>query len=179
MENDRSNPGGNKSDNMYTYQEDQKNSIHETGAIRRSLGEGNPNAIPQYPINNSSINHERAIGRNSIIIEVDQSPPLYWMFFMIFGIIQIVFIILFAVYYKDLFKIPIEGDNEKAENYIKKKYKLFQEINIMIYLGFSFLRSFLKHYSWSSITLNLMGGVLSFEFGLFFLICFGALFRKD
>jgi len=178
-DNDRSMPGGDKSGNMYTYQEDQKNSIHETGAIRRSLGEGNPNAIPQYPINNSSINHERAIGRNSIIIEVDQSPPLYWMFFMIFGIIQIVFIILFAVYYNDIFKVPAEGDSTTAEYKIKKKYKLFQEINIMIYLGFSFLRAFLKHYSWSSITLNLMGGVLSFEFGLFFLICFGALFKKD
>lgn len=49
----------------------------------------------------------------------------------------------------------------------------------MIYLGFSFLRSFLKHYSWSSITLTLMGGVLFFEFALFFLICFGGLFQKD
>ena len=180
MENDRSMPGGNKSDNMYTYQEDQKNnSMHETGAIRRSLGEGNPNANPQYQINNSSNNHERTIGRNSIIVEVDQSPPLYWMFFMIFGIIQIVFIILFAAYYNDVYKTEADDNSKKAENDIKQKYKLFQEINIMIYLGFSFLRSFLKHYSWSSITLTLMGGVLSFEFALFFLICFGGLFQKN
>jgi len=91
---------------------------------------------------------------------------------MIFGIIQIVFIILFfffffAVYYKDMYKTETDGDSKNAENDIKQKYKLFQEINIMIYLGFSFLRSFLKHYSWSSITLTLMGGVLSFEFALF------------
>ena len=77
MENDRSMPGGNKSDNMYTYHEDQKNSMHETCAIRCSLGEGNPNANPQYQINNSSNNPERTIGRNSIIVEVDQSPSLY------------------------------------------------------------------------------------------------------
>ena len=180
MENDRSMPGGNKSDNMYTYQEDQKNSIHETGDIRRSLGEGNPNAIPPYPLNNSSNNHEKAIDRNSIIIEVDQSPPLYWMFFMIFGIIQIVFIIILANYYDwDEFNKPTANNSEKAQDEIKKKYKLFQEINIMIFLGFSFLRAFLKHYSWSSITLTLMGGILSFEFSLFFLICFGALFKKD
>ena len=169
MENDRSIPGGNKSDNMYTYQEDQKNSIHETGAIRRSLGEGNPNAYPPYPLNNSSNNHEKEINRNSIIIEVDQSPPLYWMFFMIFGIIQIVFIIILANYYDwDEFNKPTANDSEKAQNEIKKKYKLFQEINIMIFVGFSFLRAFLKHYSWSSITLTLMGGILSFEFSLFF-----------
>jgi ammonium transporter Rh len=99
---------------------------------------------------------------------------------MIFGIIQIVFIILLANYYDwDELNKPLADDSNGAENEIKKKYKLFQEINIMIFLGFSFLRAFLKHYSWSSITLTLMGGVLSFEFGLFFLLCFGALFQKD
>lgn len=185
MENDKSIPGGNKSGNMYTYQEDQQHSMIETGAIRRSLGEGNPNAIPQYASNNNSINNERAIGQNSIVIQVDQSPPLYWMFFLIFAIIQIIFIILLSNYYDwDQLNKPRYNDgknynNEIANKIIKEKYRIFQEINIMIFLGFSFLRSFLKHHSWTSIALTLMAGVLSFEFGLFMLICWGAIFRKE
>ena len=64
-------------------------------------------------------------------------------------------------------------------NTIENKFKLFQEVNIMIFLGFGFLRSFLKHYSWTSIALTLMAGVLSTEFGLFMLICWSAIFSTE
>ena len=94
MENDKT-QGANQSANMYSYQDEQKYQIPQTGAIRRSLGEENPNAFLDNQINNmSSINNERAVGQNSIIIHVEQDPPLYWMLFLIFGIIQIIFIIL-------------------------------------------------------------------------------------
>ena len=155
--------------------------VPEGGAIRRSLGEANPNAPSPYQYQNSSYNNDRAIGQNSIIIHVDQSPPLYWMFFLIFGIIQVVFIIFLANYYNwDEYNKPsfIEN-NEKAKTIINQKYKYFQDINIMIFLGFGFLRSFLKHHSWTSIALTLMGGVLSFEFGLFTLICWSSIMRKS
>ena len=94
--------------------------VPEGGAIRRSLGEANPNAPSPYQYQNSSYNNDRAIGQNSIIIHVDQSPPLYWMFFLIFGIIQVVFIIFLANYYNwDEYNKPsfIEN-NEKAKTII-------------------------------------------------------------
>ena len=187
MENDKSIPGGNQSgNNMYSYQEEQKVPVVEADAIRRSLGEGNPNAIQDYQINNNyAINQERVINQNSQLIQPGQNPPLYWMFFVIFGIIQIVIIILLANYYEwDDFNAPKNINNEelKDENTIKQienKYKLFQEINIIIFLGFGLLRSFLKHHSWTSIALTFIGGVLSFEFGLFTLICWGGVFKKE
>ena len=30
-------------------------------------------------------------------------------------------------------------------------YPMFQDVNVMIFLGFGFLMSYLKHYSWSAI----------------------------
>ena len=184
MENDKSIPGGNQSgNNMYSYQEEQKVPVVEANAIRRSLGEGNPNAIQDYQINNNyEINQERVINQNSQLIQSGQNPPLYWMFFIIFGIIQIVIIILLANYYDwDYFNDPqkINDNNDKVLNKIENKYKLFQEINIIILLGFGLLRSFLKHHSWTSIALTFIGGVLSFEFGLFTLICWGGIFKKQ
>ena len=185
MENNKSVTGANQSGNMYSYQEEQKVPVVETGAIRRSLGEGNPNAISDYQlnnINNSSINQERVNNQNSMVIQVNQNPPLIWMFFLIFGIIQIIIIILIANYYNwDVSNNPINS-KETEFNLISGweidiKYKLFQDINIMIFLGFGFLRSFLKHHSWTSIALTFIGGVLSFEFGLFILICWGGIFK--
>jgi ammonium transporter Rh len=185
MENNKSVTGANQSGNMYSYQEEQKVPVVETGAIRRSLGEGNPNAISDYQlnnINNSSINQERVNNQNSMVIQVNQNPPLNWMFFLIFGIIQIIIIILIANYYNwDVSNNPINS-KETEFNLISGweidiKYKLFQDINIMIFLGFGFLRSFLKHHSWTSIALTFIGGVLSFEFGLFILICWGGIFK--
>ena len=184
MENNNNISGVNKTDNMYTYQEDQKSQIIQADAIRRSLGEGNPNAIPEYQINNNnSLNNERAIGQNSIIVHVDQAPPLYWMFFLFFAIFQIIIIILLANYYKwDKLNLPNNvnsNDNDKAKSEIQKSNNLFQEINIMIFIGFGFLRSFLKHHSWNSIAITFLSGIFSFELSLFSLICWGSIFKKD
>ena len=182
--NDRSVPGANQSANMYSYHQGEgKSAIVETGAIRRSLGENNPNAVPNYQFQNFSNQKAREINQNSIIINIDQSPPLYWMFFLIVGIIQIVFIIFLANYYEwdennKPYKIGVK-DNKKAKGLIQQKYKVFQDINIIIFLGFGFLRAFLKHHQWSSISFTLVGGVLSFEFGLFTLICWSSIIRKS
>lgn len=183
MENEKSNTGGNQSgNNMYSYQEEQKVQVVEGDAIRRSLGDGNPNAIPGNQINNNyTINQEWVINQNSKLTQAGQNPPLYWMFFLMFAIIQIVIIILLANYYEwDDFNDPKKitqkvNDSNKIEN----NYKLFQEINIIIFLGFGLLHSFLKHHSWTSIALTFIGGVLSFEFGLFTLICWGGIFKKE
>ena len=172
----KDNQGNNNlSANMYSYHQDDKNTeIAENGAIRRSLGQENPNAIPNFQSNGG-------IDRNSIVINLDQKPPIYWIFYLIIGITQIVFIILLANYYywDDCNKPSQQEKNKEAKIIIQQKYKIFQDINVMIILGFGFLRAFLKHYSWSSISLTFIGGVLSFEIGLFALICWSSIIRGD
>ena len=184
--NNISNQGANQSQNMYSYNQEQQNSQElEAGAIRRSLGDKNPNAIPNFPAQNISYNNNGGdnINQNSIVINIDQSPPLYWMFFLIVGIIQIIIIVFLANYYDwDEYNKPSkvnDKDNSESKLIIQKKYRVFQDINIMIYLGFGFLRTFLKHHTWSSIALTFIGGVLSFEFGLFTLICWSSIIRKS
>ena len=172
----------NQSGNMYSFHQDDKNTeIAENGAIRRSLGQENPNAIPNIQPYNNLYQNDGDINRNSIVINLDQKPPTYWMFYLIIGITQIIFIFFLANYYywDDLNKPSQIEKNDEAKISIQQQYKIFQDINIMIFLGFGFLRTFLKHYTWSSISLTFIGGVLSFEFGLFALICWSSIIRGD
>ena len=182
MDGDKSKLKENQSGNMYSYQEERKVPIVETNAIRRSLGEGNPNAFIENQSNyNNSIEKGPIINQNPIIIHINQSPPLYWMFFLVFGITQIIIIFLLANYFKwDQYNDTKKSEKIKVDELtLQKNFKLFQEINIMIFLGFGFLRSFLKHHSWFSMGLTFMAGVLSFEFGLFSLICWSGAFKKN
>ena len=195
-----------KSGNMYSYQDDQKSNIIKTDAIRRSLGNKNPNNIPviNNNINNNNNKEEEKTLQeyqeddDTVTIHIDQSPPPYWMFFIVFALIQIIILILIGFYfdwdeyYTDTKSIYSYSNNTLNETItttttitggdvylaIENKYKLFQEINIIILLGFGFLRSFLKHYSWTSISLTIIAMVLSTEFGLFLLISWTAIFKE-
>ena len=196
-----------KSGNMYSYQDDQKSNIIKTDAIRRSLGNKNPNNIPviNNNINNNNNNKEEEKSLqeyqeddDTVTIHIDQSPPPYWMFFIVFALIQIIILILIGFYFdwdeyytdtKSIYSYSNNTLNETITNTtnitggdvylaIENKYKLFQELNIIILLGFGFLRSFLKHYSWTSISLTIIAMVLSTEFGLFLLISWTAIFKE-
>ena len=188
LANSREGPSG----NMYTYQEDKKSNIIESNALRRSLGGNNPNFNPNYNIpENVPLRGGQDLAPDTITIHIDQSPPLYWMFFIVFMIIQIIILIFIGFYYQwdDNYTNPksintnstnylsdIINNDDNAYGHIKNKYKLFQEVNIMIFFGFGFLRAFLKHYSWTAVALTLIAGILSIEFGFFMLICWRAIF---
>lgn len=186
------------SGNMYTYQEDKKSNIIESNALRRSLGGNNPNLNPNYNIpENVPLRAGQDLSPDTVTIHIDQSPPLYWMFFIVFMIIQIIILLFIGFYYQwdDDYTSPKSINTNSTNNltlltdflyndtntygHIKYKYKLFQEVNIMIFFGFGFLRAFLKHYSWTAVALTLIAGILSIEFGLFTLICWSAIFDVD
>lgn len=190
---------GENTGNMYSYQGDKKSNIVQSDALRRSLGGKNPNSNPGYnKVQNISLKDNDYLAPDTVIIRIDQSPPLYWMFFVVFIVIQIILLLFIGFYYRwdDYYTNP-SSITKNSENdltsdvasdtsvditgfdvYLKthNKYKLFQEVNIMIFLGFGFLRAFLKHYSWTAVALTLIAGVLSTEFGLFMLICWTAIF---
>ena len=192
-----------KSGNMYSYNEDKKSNIIQSGALRRSLGGKNPNFNSGENKEDISFNKDENDNYpDTVTIHIDQSPPLYWMFFIVFTLIQVIIIILIAFYFEwDEYYTGTEiisnstnntlnetiDDTTNAINItgchvfktIEYKYKLFQDVNIMIFLGFGFLRSFLKHYSWTSVALTFIAGILSTEFGLFMLISWSAIFRMQ
>ena len=72
-----------KSGNMYSYRDDQKSGIIKTDALRRSLGNKNPNNIPviNNNINNNNNKEEEKTLQeyqeddDTVTIHIDQSPP--------------------------------------------------------------------------------------------------------
>ena len=181
----------NKSGNMYSYKDD--NNINnpnelEAGAIRRSIGNGNPNS--PFPIPNF----------NEGKVEIRQSPIYYdsntnsfldWVSYIIFGCVEILMIILIGClfnwdlrndpkyYYvyepENIKKYIVDNDcstlNQSIYNATELELNiyegLFKDINLMVFVGFGMLHTLLKRYSWTSITINMMAIAFSFQIGLF------------
>ena len=59
--------------------------------------------------------------------------------------------------------------SEITQENVKKLYPFFQDVHVMVFVGFGFLMTFLNSYSWSSVSFNLMLGAFSIEIGLIFL----------
>lgn len=59
--------------------------------------------------------------------------------------------------------------SEETRKSINKLYPFFQDVNVMIFIGFGFLMTYLRSHSWSSVSFNLMLGAFSMEVGLIFL----------
>ena len=172
------------SDKIYSYNEGPKNPNNlEYDAFRRSMG-GVEESPQKKEIDIDIQQPQPKSSSQTSIVHIDQSPPYIWVLFIVFGIIQIIFIIIFGFYYNwdENLNAPWQKDNEinsKARKEIKNKYRSFQDMTIIILLGFGFLRSSLKHHLWSSITLTFIGAVLSFEFGLLFLITWSSLLQRE
>merc|ERR1719474_1684988 len=69
-----------------------------------------------------------------------------------------------------------ESSVTKGDSQIKDVYPLFQEVHVMIFIGFGFLMTFLKKYGLSAVSLNLMCSALAIEiftlvYGFFHLKC--------
>ena len=88
-----------KSGSMYTYKNDKISGKPQQGAIARSIGDKNPNNIKNDELSNNSYSSND----DTVIIHLDLSSPLYWMFFIVFLIIQVILVILIGFYYKWIF----------------------------------------------------------------------------
>lgn len=190
----------NNTGNMYSYKDD--NDINnpkelEAGAIRRSLGEGNPNAVfhqpsynpAQYAQNNIYEGNEK-IMQNQINNSDSKNPYLKLIPYFIFGIVEIIMIILIGCLFKwdqrndpDNFYIDTINYNYDNSTNEEKNFSiilkeaidlelniydgLFRDINIMVFVGFGMLHTLLKKYSWTSMAINMMAIAFSFQIGLF------------
>ena len=176
---------GNSSGHMYSYREENKNQLPpETPAIRRSIGEGNlnaPNQINTSLNQRSSLPGDRAIGQNSIIVQIQPNPPKLWMFFMFFMIVHIIIIIIIANYADwGNGNLPSTNTNidKLAEKKIKYQFSVFRDVNIFIFFGFSFFHSNLKHHSLGAIMITILVGVISFEMGIITTFVFHATYER-
>ncbi|XP_060119291.1 ammonium transporter Rh type A [Heteronotia binoei] len=72
--------------------------------------------------------------------------------------LEIVMIILFGVFVR----YPPEDESKVAELYL---YPYFQDVHVMIFLGFGFLMTFLKKYGLSSVGFNMLIAALGLQWG--------------
>ena len=201
----------NNTGNMYSYKDDNNiNNPNElvTGAIRRSIGDGNPNAFYPKPSYNPDFNQNNINNINNNDVQIRQSLSddnisnnsfLKWVPLIIFGCVEIIMIILIGC----LFKWDMRNDpqyfyvdppyKEKVENGIKEIDDaiknatieelniydgLFKDINIMVFIGFGMFHTLLKRYSWTSISINMMAIAFSFQIGLFTNLLWANAFRE-
>lgn len=107
----------------------------------------------------------------------EEEQPL--TFFCLFGITQLAFIILFFRYTKwDDTSSPKAANGTEAGAADLQRYSMFQDVHVMILIGFGFLMTFLKSYGYSAITFNFLVSVFCLQWGIltcgFFAIVFGA-----
>eukprot|EP00092_Neocalanus_flemingeri_P070836 GFUD01086976.1.p1 GENE.GFUD01086976.1~~GFUD01086976.1.p1 ORF type:complete len:496 (-),score=120.66 GFUD01086976.1:299-1786(-) len=92
--------------------------------------------------------------------------------------IQIIIVVLFALFVRYDPKTAQRSPNsvEDGDGQIKHTYPMFQDVHVMIFLGFGFLMTFLKKYGLSAVSLNLICSALAIEvftlvYGFFHVHC--------
>merc|ERR1712001_621547 len=59
-----------------------------------------------------------------------------------------------------------EGSKEHAHQLISNYYPMFQDVHVMIFIGFGFLMTFLKKYGLTAVSLNMLVSVVCLQWGL-------------
>ena len=163
----------------------------ESNAVRRSLGDGkNPNAqnYPSYIDNKSSEfrlpkqqDNKTQYYMGTPVQEVEN--PVYRpqprepkkFYFLTFFLIAIFHIIaIFLLFF--CFELP----NSIIDDAIKENYyfNFFNDIQIMLFIGFGMLYTLLKDHQWSSVALTLFMGAISIEFSLLCYFLWYKLFKE-
>jgi len=83
-------------------------------------------------------------------------------------IITYAFIVDYTKYGKPL-NAGTYGDDSTKE--IVHRYPFFQDVHVMIFIGFGFLMTFLKTYSWSAVGMNFILGAWVIQFSIITLGC--------
>ncbi|CAG5097514.1 Oidioi.mRNA.OKI2018_I69.XSR.g15111.t1.cds [Oikopleura dioica] len=109
-----------------------------------------------------------------------------WQFCSTLVVFQIIFIILFAIFvdydshiYKDskyISKLTADPASQEykdaiqffkdADHHLVRDYAWFQDVHVMIIVGFGFLMTFLKRYSWSSLGFNFLFSAFAIQWGM-------------
>jgi len=86
-----------------------------------------------------------------------------------FGAMVIITQIALLVLYGMTVKYQDETDvNATVEDWdrVTTYYPMYQDVHVMIFIGFGYLMTFLANYSWSSVSYNLLCAVLCIEWGI-------------
>jgi len=107
-----------------------------------------------------------------------------WQFCSTLVLFQIIFVVLFAIfvdYDKDVYNDEqyiklLQGTAaesaaareffKKSDEHLVRDYAWFQDVHVMIFVGFGFLMTFLKRYSWSSFGFTFIFAAFAIQWGI-------------
>ena len=77
---------------------------------------------------------------------------------------QILMIIFYGIFVK--YDATVDAKVTDTNVPIQSIYPLFQDVNVMIFVGFGFLMTFLRKYSYSAVGLTFLIGVMCLQWGI-------------
>jgi len=78
---------------------------------------------------------------------------------------QVLLVILFALTVE--FKAASDPDDNSADwDLVDWYYPMYQDVHVMVFIGFGFLMTFLAKYSWSSVSYNMLVSCLCIQWGI-------------
>ncbi|XP_064412397.1 ammonium transporter Rh type A [Latimeria chalumnae] len=80
-------------------------------------------------------------------------------------LLQIILILLFGIFVKYKHNDKAEQHNTNSTERLLQLYPMFQDVHVMIFVGFGFLMTFLKRYGFSSVGINMLIAALGLQWG--------------
>ena len=90
-------------------------------------------------------------------------------------IMQIIMIVLFGTC--TTYGTEVSASDTSTNNTIALYYPMFQDVHVMIFIGFGFLMTFLKYHGWSSVMFNMLVSCWCIQWGILNISFFHALFE--
>jgi len=83
-------------------------------------------------------------------------------------ILQVIFIVLFGLFVRYDPHTAIKGPTSVSDSVgmITSTYPMFQDVHVMIFIGFGFLMTFLKKYGLSAVSLNMLCSAVTIEWAI-------------
>ncbi|TKR61617.1 hypothetical protein L596_028708 [Steinernema carpocapsae] len=86
-------------------------------------------------------------------------------FAILLFVFQIVFFVLFGLF-GTYHNEALPPDVQQSVDYVNSKYPMFQDVHVMIFVGFGFLMTFLKRYGFSAVSVNMLLACFTIQWGM-------------
>lgn len=126
----------------------------------------------------SSHNIDTEASGPDIPIQTKPTHSFEWFFLSL----EILIVVLYGVFadFNSLSEFEDLEDNQvKSAEYMQTYYSSYQDINVMIFVGFGFLMTYLRLHSWTSVSLNFMVGAVCIQLYVLYAALWQGIIHSD